>query len=202
MIGNDIIDLGRADLRNRQRKQRYLSKIATAKEQLLVQNLGIEDQWVWLLWSIKESVYKIIARKEQKVRFAPKSIECLDITSQGVHHQSIVRYEDVVYTTYSVITKDYIHTTGSDSSVPKEDIYSKIIGSNGSTHQSADINHAIRSYCQSHLSHEGTDIKIMKDGFRIPRLYINGEEKGYVSISHDERFGAFVYFSCDGRLCT
>ena len=192
MIGNDIIDLCSSTLGNSQRQQRYLDKIATQAEQSLIKALGSEDRWIWLLWSIKESVYKIIVRREKKIRFAPKSIVIKAISSEGGFYLASVEYQDLRFDTSSELTKSYIHTIASDLTISIVDIYSEIIEIDNSQNSSEQIRQSIITYIQSILKAPETDYRIITDDLRIPRLYIDGEEKGWISISHDGGYGAFV----------
>ena len=69
MVGNDIVDLSGAILGEGNRRDRYINKVLTPSEIRIVNNLGGDDKWIWLLWSLKESVYKIVSRAERRVRF-------------------------------------------------------------------------------------------------------------------------------------
>jgi len=63
MLGNDIVDLDLAKTQSNWRRKNYLDKIFTTEEQLLISSAKRPDEMVWLLWSMKESAYKIYNRK-------------------------------------------------------------------------------------------------------------------------------------------
>jgi len=75
--GNDIVAL--RDI-NRQRTNhlRFYSKILSDSEQLLYTRQDIAripfEKFVWLFWSIKESVYKYLRRTEPDLLFSPVKI--------------------------------------------------------------------------------------------------------------------------------
>ena len=77
MIGNDIVDLQLARKESNWQRPRFLQKIFTEEEQHFIHTSSDKDVAVWLLWTGKESVYKIIARLEKRRFFAPKKIVCL-----------------------------------------------------------------------------------------------------------------------------
>jgi len=74
-IGNDIIDLEHID-KTRTKDSRFYLKIISESEYALFQkqNIPLED-FLWLLWSIKESVYKCQKRILPGLLFSPLKID-------------------------------------------------------------------------------------------------------------------------------
>ena len=73
-IGNDIIALNAIN-RERTRDPRFYGKILTSDELLLFrEDLHALDTFVWLLWSVKESVYKCHKRLLPDLVFAPHGV--------------------------------------------------------------------------------------------------------------------------------
>jgi len=119
VLGNDIVDLVLAKTQSNWRRKNYLDKIFTADEQLLISSSEKPDEMVWLLWSMKESAYKIHNRKTGIRSFAPKSLECT-IHSDQIHGE--VNIEDDTYFTKSDIETSYLHTVASAESVHLKNI--------------------------------------------------------------------------------
>ena len=75
--GNDIVALDATDPQ-RTGNARFYSRILAAGEQSLFSQQAFPDlpfdQYVWLLWSIKESVYKYEQRIRSGLAFAPLKI--------------------------------------------------------------------------------------------------------------------------------
>ncbi len=75
--GNDIISLATINIQ-RSNDSRFYTKILSASEQELYhvpELAGIPfEHFLWLLWSIKESVYKYLKRDMPDVRFSPTKI--------------------------------------------------------------------------------------------------------------------------------
>lgn len=76
MIGNDIIDLKLAAEESNWQRSGYLEKIFTAEEQVLIHSSADPFRMVWLLWSCKEAVYKIVHRRTKIRKYAPLSFHC------------------------------------------------------------------------------------------------------------------------------
>jgi phosphopantetheinyl transferase (holo-ACP synthase) len=110
MIGNDLVDLRVAKQDSNWRRNGYLDKIFTVAEQNLILQSNPRDEMVWLLWSMKESAYKIHNRQTGERKFAPTQLVCAAIKqSQNQWHGQITT-EGKQYYTDSQITPDYIHT--------------------------------------------------------------------------------------------
>ena len=60
MIGNDIVDLALAKKESNWKRNRFLDKIFTQKEQLLIANAINPEIMIWNLWTRKEAAYKIV----------------------------------------------------------------------------------------------------------------------------------------------
>lgn len=87
-IGNDIVAI---DSINRQRSNdiRFHSKFITATELTLYQKPSIAvipfESFVWLLWSVKESVYKYQKRFDPELVFSPTKIVIQHVSLPAVY---------------------------------------------------------------------------------------------------------------------
>ncbi|WP_285008942.1 4'-phosphopantetheinyl transferase family protein [Pedobacter faecalis] len=110
MIGNDIVDLRKAEKESNWRRPGYLEKLFTPEEQAMIQSAALPDQMVWLLWSMKESAYKIMSRRRNLRSFAPRKLVCrhLNLTEQSAAGQ--VTYEQDQYYTSSIVNPGYVYT--------------------------------------------------------------------------------------------
>lgn len=72
--GNDIVALQIID-KQRTLRSSFYSKFVTASELLLHNQLEIPlENFVWLLWSVKEAVYKYLTRCDKDLIFSPSKI--------------------------------------------------------------------------------------------------------------------------------
>ena len=80
--GNDIVALGLVD-KKRTSQPGFYSKILTLTEQELYHQPVINEMpfvnYVWLLWSVKESVYKFLKQNDPGLLFSPTNIIVRDI---------------------------------------------------------------------------------------------------------------------------
>ncbi|SFD76102.1 4'-phosphopantetheinyl transferase superfamily protein [Chitinophaga sp. CF118] len=103
MIGNDIVDLHLAERESYWQRQGYLNKIFTADEQSFILASADPTTAVWLLWSCKEAVYKIVHRHTRVRTYAPLKFNC-SVTA------GTVTYEGHVYPFRSLQSGYCIHT--------------------------------------------------------------------------------------------
>jgi len=125
VIGNDVVDLDLARHQSNWRRKGYLDKIYTSEEQLLIAEAAHPDQMVWLLWSMKESAYKIHNRKTGIRNFAPTALACKLISLDG-EINGAVTVDHQTYFTKSEFSLTYVHTIASASVNKLPDIAIKI----------------------------------------------------------------------------
>ncbi|TKC09137.1 4'-phosphopantetheinyl transferase family protein [Pedobacter frigoris] len=113
MIGNDIVDLDRAARDSNWQRKGYLNKLFTASEQYLIASAPDASIMVWLLWSMKESAYKINSRKTGLRSFAPVKLICDSIIINEHNATGSVSYEGEWYYTRSEFNDAYVHTIAS-----------------------------------------------------------------------------------------
>jgi phosphopantetheinyl transferase (holo-ACP synthase) len=93
--GNDIVALAATD-EDRTSRPRFYSRILTPAELSLYDELTGEglsfSSFVWLMWSIKESVYKYVSRAEPGLRFAPLKIPVTSLRRREDHYSGMIGY--------------------------------------------------------------------------------------------------------------
>lgn len=119
MIGNDIVDLETAKRESNWKRNRFLDKIFTHQEQLLILNSELPEIMVWNLWSRKEAAYKIYNRDTNICGYFPTKLICFYESANF----GTVSINNNLYHTQTTITKDYIHTVA----VSKKENLNKII---------------------------------------------------------------------------
>jgi len=76
MIGNDIVCLSTANRSKHLGSKRFLDKIFTEEEQVMIVNSEDKNGFIWKLWAVKESAYKLFVQQDFKPEYAPKKIVC------------------------------------------------------------------------------------------------------------------------------
>jgi hypothetical protein len=110
MIGNDVIDLALAPKESNWKRDGFLDKIFTLKEQKCILGSHNPEITVWNLWSRKEAAYKIYNRQTQVMAYIPLQLECFDLGEKdGISYGKVSCY-GTVYFTKTIISSDFIET--------------------------------------------------------------------------------------------
>ncbi|SFD27512.1 4'-phosphopantetheinyl transferase family protein [Spirosoma endophyticum] len=196
MIGNDIVDLAQAKQESNWRRAGFLDKVFTAHEQQLIHSANDPDCMVWLLWSMKESAYKLVNRQTGKRVFAPQKLVC-HLESTGSETAVGTVFQERTYYTKSVITNQYVATvafTVADS----QPIDQFIIPFSNTTYQTQHtvIRATIKQQCAARLSVSESTICIYKNESCVPIVLVKdrlgSQLKLPLSISHHGHYGAYV----------
>lgn len=77
MIGNDVVDLKLAQQRPKRDLHRFLNKIFSNNEKVLIFQNENQELLIWLFWSMKEAAYKAHQRQfNLERRYNPLFFEC------------------------------------------------------------------------------------------------------------------------------
>ncbi|PKD16048.1 hypothetical protein APR41_09630 [Salegentibacter salinarum] len=112
MIGNDIIDLNLIRAQSNWQRKGFLQKLFSEEEQTFIQNSEDPELNVWLLWSMKEAVYKAVQRKYTLKRFYnPKQFISEQIKINPGKARGVVCYKEDVFVINSILFPNMIHTS-------------------------------------------------------------------------------------------
>lgn len=106
MIGNDVVDLNLALKESNWKRKGFLDKIYTSFEQKLIQEAENQDEMVWLLWSLKESMYKAVQRISYVQGLFPIKIE----TTSLCENNSTIVFDGQRFYGQSCIENNCIHS--------------------------------------------------------------------------------------------
>ena len=195
MIGNDIVDLTLAAQQSNWRRPRWLAKQFTEAEQALIAASERSERTVWLLWSMKESAYKVIARQFEKRFFAPRQFVCSVHGLDGGLIKGLVRFKNQICQTRSQSTTQYVHSwtvPGSSPEPPVVKIVSKPEGA-GLPNSNQWLYQAVIDHCGRESAISDTTPRIQKNALGIPQIFVGStQQSSLLSLSHHGRFGAFV----------
>jgi phosphopantetheinyl transferase (holo-ACP synthase) len=203
--GNDIVALDATDPQ-RTGSARFFSRILAAGEQSLFSQQAYPDlpfdHYVWLLWSVKESVYKYEQRIRPGLAFAPLKIEVRQLLPPRKDVPALRKdefYKAVILSDDKTLYSRSIIRNGMIASVVSEDEnfehsrwgFSPIAHS-AYKHQSASVRAlAIRELCAS-LSR--SNLRIEKNRFGIPVIHDEEEVLDIpLSLAHHDRYIAYSY---------
>lgn len=191
MIGNDIVDLQYASWQSNWQRRGFLNKLFTEEEQFYISNSKDKFKTVWLLWSMKESVYKAYLQKYQSPFFAPKKLKCNLLS----HTNGEVFIDGEIFLTNSKITKNFIHTIAVLEKKYQNhfsDIFKVVDGTYNNQHR---VTHEkLKFALASELKISLYKLKIKKNIFGIPQLFKgNMKLPTSLSLTHHGSFGAFCF---------
>jgi len=185
VVGNDIIDLTLAKTQSNWKREGYLEKIFTIEEQNKIFSSKDSELTIWLFWSIKEAVYKIIHRKTKKRFYNPKKIQIELISKNDTNFCCNVTYNDQIYLTKSNVANNYIHTIAANTVENLDTIISIT-----KDKQSYSLQNLINSLFKR------TTLFVYKDKHKIPNLKDTQTANVQpVSISHHGKFISLAGFN-------
>ena len=195
MVGNDIVDLNLAD-KEAYRRKRFLEKVLADSEQLFLSQVEDPGTFLWVLWSMKESAYKLHFREHLNRALNPIRFTCrFDCVHElGPHGRFTGRVEagDKVYQTNSILCKDYVHTTAIDAGENFRIHSDEVTAGSPNKAREKTIDALVRSIGNAPaLKYD--KIEFTKDTNGLP--FLTDACKGIFkpcSISHHGRFGAYA----------
>jgi hypothetical protein len=197
--GNDIVDLAATDPR-RTGSYRFYSRILSGEEVALYDAPALGelafDRYVWLLWSIKESVYKYTSRTDTGLVFAPLTIPILHIdppSGDGFYKSMVIYGSEILYSR-SIITDRLIVTVVSgDENFDHTWWGFRSIDDAGHVAQSASVRTFALGKLATALSR--ADLKIEKTTAGYPVVLDgNGLLDISLSLAHHGHFVAYSYY--------
>ncbi len=193
MIGNDIVDLALAKKKSNWNRPRFLDKIFTLKEQKYILKSQEPEKMVWLLWSMKESAYKLHVQVYGKRFFAPKRFASTIIDLGQKESFGEVICDDYQCFTQSEISNQFVHTI---SKLDKKDYFFSetftVRNANYRTHSDSVYKKVIAQFTK--FSGKAIhSISIKKNVKGIPFFYFKNEKMNTaLSMTHHGNFGAFA----------
>ena len=193
MIGNDIVDIAFAKNESNWKRPRFLDKIFTIKEQKYIAEAQQPEMMVWLLWSMKESAYKLHVQIFKKRFFAPKRLVCSLLDLNGKECVGRVVCDDFTCFTQSEFSDQFVYTI---SKFVRNEAYlsqtfmiknSKYITQHKEVYKKAITRLAEYSRKPIH------QICVKKSNDGVPSFYYKKEKtKVAISITHHGNYGAFA----------
>lgn len=110
MVGNDLVDLEKAAAESNWKRKGYLEKLCSTHEQQLIWQAQDPSLLFWIIWTMKESVYKIINRQTQIRSYAPLTLSCINIVLNAKDATGMVNYQGETFHTFTEIKDHLVHS--------------------------------------------------------------------------------------------
>ncbi|MES2425865.1 MAG: 4'-phosphopantetheinyl transferase superfamily protein [Bacteroidota bacterium] len=192
--GNDIVALNAID-KQRTDQPAFYSKFITPTELALHNSDEITlVNFVWLLWSAKESAYKYLKRNNPELIFAPAKliVQKLNIlnplkTDENAHnsYRGKIRKGDTVLPFLSIVTKEFIATV-----IDQVDVRWSVKQIDASDYESQ--SKAVRIFLLNDLKMPGASVEKHPVGY--PILIKDSKELDIaVSFAHHDRYVSYSF---------
>ena len=178
MLGNDLIDLQKAAIDSNWQRKGYLEKLFSEEEKLQILNSENPSIIVWLFWSMKEAVYKIINRETGLRFYTPIAFTCKNSVQERINLGE-VHYKGEIYYTQSSITATMIHTVA----LSKKQNFNAV----------EVVHPANTPFYVTAFNSRSSTYSLTKNEHGIPELiHKNSGAKYLASVSHHGKFLAIV----------
>lgn len=209
--GNDIVALKAINVA-RTKQQNFYSKIITDPEKALYDEqfsgrLPFE-QFVWLAWSVKESVFKYLQRINPDLIFSPSKIkvseliaatdgslpyfEGRDFNNQSVYH-GVIDYSPHTFYSRSIISDDFIFSVVNHTDTFEKVMWGvKRIDSTDADDQSK----SVRTFALAMLNtlFPNSELEIEKNNHSCPIILKNEAEIHVpISLAHHDHWVAYSF---------
>ncbi len=213
--GNDIIALGMINV-SRSNDSRFYTKILTDSEQVLYHATELANipfaHFLWMAWSVKESVYKYLKRGIPDLSFSPTNIILKQVNLPKKDNQPILEngqwqglvndgYGYTGYGTYGFIdfyfrtkmNEEIVATVVSDNKTFTDTWWGiRKIEETDPYHQSKKVRQFLLESLQTVLSN--SDLRLEETTFGYPAVFMGTEELNLpVSLSHHGKFIAYSF---------
>jgi len=193
VIGNDIIDLTFAKKGSNWKRPRFIEKIFTCQEQKYIKESQQTDKMVWLLWSMKESAYKLHVQLFKKRFFAPKRFACSIVELDKYEVTGKVVCGNFQCYTKSEVSDEFVYTF---SKIYKNESHlgqTFIIKNSDYKTQHELVYQKVKAQFAEFTGAPSEQISIRKNDIGIPSFWFKKEKANIaLSMTHHGNFGAFV----------
>ncbi len=209
--GNDIVALKAINVA-RTKQQNFYSKIITVSEKALYDEQfsdGLSfERFVWLAWSVKESVFKYLQRINPDLIFSPSKIKISELTAPASNildhfegrdfneqtvYNGLVEYSPYTFYSRTIITDDFIFSVVNNTNNFEKVMWGlKKINSTDSDDQSK----AVRIFALAMLKtlFPDSELEIDKNRHSCPVILKNDIEIPVpISLAHHEHWVAYSF---------
>jgi phosphopantetheinyl transferase (holo-ACP synthase) len=209
--GNDIVALAATD-KDRTCQYRFYSRILSRSELPLYDGLACGGlsfhSFVWLLWSIKESVYKYVSRSDHGLAFAPLKIRVSRLRLSDDFYEGMIRYEQAVLYSRSFHSTAPLSAAPLSAVCPEDETILTVVSeekdfalTRWGLHTIGDSDYAsqsgsVRAFALESLSKifPGAALRIVRSPDGPPEVW-DGEQALNIplSLAHHDRYVAWSY---------
>ncbi len=192
LVGNDVVDLTLPETRGKAADARFVRRVCAEAERDLLAGSDDPDRALWMLWTAKETGYKVAKKRWPGIAFSPVRfrVSGLALADEGGHGR--VRYDALEVGVCWRVCPESVHCVGA---WPRDatGIDAEVALSLGE----ASASHAARGLAGELLARRGvTGVRVERErlrrGWGPPRVWQGGRplEGCDLSLSHHGRWVA------------
>jgi phosphopantetheinyl transferase (holo-ACP synthase) len=194
--GNDIVALTAISVARTKQPNFYLRIISSVEEELYYSDLQDQlpfEHFVWLAWSVKESIFKCLKRFDPALIFSPSKMRIVELKGTADQFHGTIKFGDQLLYSQSVINNDFIFSIVNDTPDFSETYWDiKKIEFADPTSQSD----AVRQFLLERLGQlfPDSDLRITKNVYGWPLVVDRYDELPIpVSFTHHDHFVAYSF---------
>ncbi len=191
MIGNDLVDLKLARKQTHPAESRWINKVFTESEIEVINKSEDSFFTKWLLWAMKEAVYKATTRENFQHFVAPHDLICgFDDVSL---HNPIVTYQGKVFPVTFHNNNQYVYTSIHNIyNLPRIENVITLPITDYVTQRKA-VRRALFTHYHEKYNTPQEDLKIIKTSNGVPSLKDDLKNLIFpISLAHHGHFAAYV----------
>lgn len=189
--GNDIVDLQWAREQVHSAESRWLNKVFVREEIYAIESSDEPFLIKWLLWSMKETVFKMVKREDYKLLFAPHHLVCqIENPSSG---KAVVNYNSQSYLIHFKTNGAFVYSSVANKLNRKR--IEKIIQLPAADYmtQSESVRRELLRHYARQMKTPLESLKVIKDKNGLPSLQDELHACTFpVSITHHGYYAAYV----------
>lgn len=110
LLGNDIVSLKQAGMRNKSHHTRFIDRVFTPSEQSTILTSSHPDTTLWTMWAAKEAAYKVISKIQSPPIFSHKKFKIINLEDTNSAYAAVcVEYCENKLSGYVEIKEDFVH---------------------------------------------------------------------------------------------
>ncbi len=187
MIGNDIVDIKKARSEGSWKQARFIKKIFAESERPQIISTGSPFLNIWRMWSMKESVYKVIVQSGEERFLNPQKLICTFEDEKN----GFVTYNGKNYATQTLRTSNYIYSSHTKDAAQSE-VINEILHVKDPNEQSKMTRLALFQRVANMLEYPLKKLSVQKNKQGVPKLYHSNEPLSLqFSLTHHGNYGAY-----------
>lgn len=193
MIGNDIVDIRKAYNEGSWKRKGFIDKVFTNSELRQIASTDNKFNSVWRMWSMKESVYKVIIQAGKERFLNPQSLVCSFYDEQ----KGFVIYEGKSYETKSLLTNKFIYSC--HTSEKHTEVIDEILVVKDPSEQGKVTRLALFRRVADMFEYPIKKLSIRKNKKGVPKLYNSQFPLGlHLSLTHHGNYAAYAINALKG----